>query len=115
VYIGDLLLCLPGDLLACAVARLLSVNLIFLDDKDRAVLVRRDRSVSHGGTCAGVANGACVELGGDSLIMNINGVLESPETLEEFISWLRSDPDMAPHAVGGTGAISTGSLETPTP
>jgi hypothetical protein len=51
------------------------------------------------------------ELGGDSMIIDIKAVLESPKTLEEFVRWLRSDRDMAAHAVGGLLLLLTVRLE----
>jgi 8-oxo-dGTP pyrophosphatase MutT (NUDIX family) len=45
------------------VSRLLSVNLVLVDDGGRALLVRRAASVSHGARFAGAASGACETTG----------------------------------------------------
>jgi hypothetical protein len=45
------------------------------------------------------------------MIINLNAVLESPETLAEFVGWLRSDREMAAHAVGALLLLLTVRLE----
>ncbi|MCU1626105.1 MAG: hypothetical protein JWP64_1054 [Pseudonocardia sp.] len=48
-------------------SRLLSVNLLLLDDADRVILVRRASTITHGGQFAGAASGACEVVARDGI------------------------------------------------
>jgi 8-oxo-dGTP pyrophosphatase MutT (NUDIX family) len=170
------------------VSRLLSVNLLLIDDADHVLLVRRNAAVVHGGGIAGAVSGASEvvaregieadiddvgvpdplrtfvregreelgidlrdpawklgvlgliqvvaphdlgtyvltglarlpspaaqfrlrpgdtddvegtwELGSDAMVVDLRAVLSSDPTLTEFVTWIRSDPEILPHAAG---------------
>lgn len=170
------------------VSRLLSVNLLLIDDADHVLLVRRNAAVVHGGGIAGAVSGASEvvaregieadvddvgvpdplrtfvregreelgidlrdpawklgvlgliqvvaphdlgtyvltglarlpypaarfrlrpgdtddvegtwELGTDAMVVDLRTVLSSDHALAEFVTWLRSDPEILPHAAG---------------
>ncbi len=51
------------------------------------------------------------ELGADVMVVDLRGVLESSKSLREFVTWLRADPVVLPHGVGGLLLMIVARLE----